>query len=108
MLDRAQSASAGDIERLRAMTRELLGRARSGDWDAAVDIESERRPLLYSVFGGVAPGTHVQHRDLLNEILAADREIMLLAQQRRDELGGLLRQVGVGQSALKAYDSNRG
>lgn len=102
------SAPAGDdVDRLRSLTRDLLERARSGDWDAAVDIETERRPLLYEVFGDVAPGTHVRHRDLLKEILAADQEIMLLAQQRRDELGGLLRQVGVGKSALKAYDSNR-
>lgn len=101
--------SAGDdVGRLRVLTRELLEHARSGDWDAAVDIETERRPLLYAVFGDVAPGTHVRHRDLLKEILAADREIMQLAQQRRDELGVLLRQVGVGKSALKAYDSNRG
>jgi hypothetical protein len=32
---------------------------------------------------------------------------MQLAQQRRGELGGRLRQVGHGRSALKAYDGNR-
>lgn len=96
-----------EIYRLRTLTQDLLDRALSGDWDAAVDIETERRPLLYAVFGEVAPGTHVQHRALLNEILTADREIMQLAQQRRDELGSVLRQVGHGRSALKAYDDNR-
>lgn len=102
------SAPASDITRLRDLTRDLLERAQSGDWDAAVDIETERRPLLYAVFGDVAPGTHVRHRDLLDEILSADREIMQLARQRRDELGGLLRQVGQGRTALKAYDDHRG
>ena len=99
--------SPNDISRLRDLTEELLSQARSGDWDAAVIVENERRPLLYKVFGEVAPGTHVQHRALLNEILTVDREIMQLAQQRRDELGGMLRQVGNGRAALKAYDDNR-
>lgn len=101
------AAIQSDIARLRGLTQDLLGCAHSGDWDAAVAIETERRPLLYSVYSDVAPGTHIQHRALLEEILAADREIMQLAQQRRDELGGLLRQVGHGRSALKAYDDNR-
>lgn len=97
-----------DIERLRGLTRELLKCAESGDWDGAVAIETERRPLLYSVFSEVAPGTHLQRQALLNEILVADREIMQLAQRHREELGGLLRQVGQGRSALKAYGDNRG
>lgn len=102
------ASTPSDVTRLRALTQELLGCAQCGDWDAAVAIETERRPLLYSVFGAVTPGTHVQHQALLNEILSADREIMQLAQQRRDELGGHLRQVGHGRSALKAYDDNCG
>jgi hypothetical protein len=101
------AATQSDIERLRGLTQDLLERAQSGDWDGAVALESERRPLLYSVFGDVAPGTHSRHQSLLSEILTADREIMQLAQQRRDEVGGLLRQVGHGRSALKAYDGNR-
>lgn len=96
-----------DITRLRGLTQDLLNSARAGDWDAAVVIETERRPLLYTIFGEVAPGTHIRHQALLNEILAVDREIMQLAQQRRVELGGLLRQVGNGRAALKAYDEHR-
>lgn len=95
------------IIRLRGLTEDLLDRAQSGDWDTVVAIEAERRPLLYSVFGAVAPGQHVQHQALLNEILTANREIMRLAQSRRDELGGQLRQLGKGRNALKAYGDNR-
>ena len=94
------------IDLLRTLTRDLLNSARRGDWDTATHLETQRRPLLYRVFGEVAPGSHVQHQTLLHEILDVDREIMRLAQQHREELGGLLRQVGHGRVALKAYGSN--
>lgn len=94
------------IDLLKALTRNLLDSAHAGDWETATRLEETRRPLLYRVFGEVAPGSHVQHQALLHEILNADREIMRLAQQHREELGGLLRQVGHGRSALRAYESN--
>lgn len=97
-----------NIAKLRELTQQLLERARAEDWEAAADIENTRRPLLYGVFGQVVPGTHVRHRALLNEILAADREIIALAQQRHAELAELLRQAGQGRVALKAYGANSG
>lgn len=93
-------------ERLRALTQELLACARRGDWEKASGLEVERRPGLYRVFGGMALGINVQHQTLLTEVLAADREILRLAQQRRAELGGLLQQVNQGRTALRAYESN--
>lgn len=101
------SAARDQIDLLKSLTRELLNSARAGEWDNTTLLETERRPLLYQVFGAVSAGQHVQHHALLQEILGADREIMQLAEQRRDELGGLLQQVGHGRSALKAYESNR-
>ena len=97
----------GEVEHLQALTRALLAAAESGEWDTAAALEGERRPLLYRVFGEVAFGKHTQHLELLSTILSADREIMELAQQRHEELGGLLRQVGQGRTALRAYESNR-
>ncbi len=100
------SAARDQIDLVKSLTRELLISARAGEWDKTTLLETERRPLLYQVFGAVGQGQHVQHRALLQEILSADREIMQLAQQRRDELAGLLHQVGHGRTALKAYESN--
>lgn len=94
------------ITRLRELTQRLLDCARAEAWEEAVDIEAVRRPLLHDVFGHVPGGTHVQHRDLLNEILEADRQIMALAQRRRAELADLLRQTGQGRAAMKAYGAN--
>lgn len=92
---------------LRALTQNLLAKANAGDWDAVIAIESDRRPLLSCVFGAsVPPDIHPQYQMLINEILSADREIMHLAQQRRDELVGLLRQVGLGRTACHVYEGN--
>ncbi|MFN2308630.1 MAG: flagellar protein FliT [Gammaproteobacteria bacterium] len=100
-------ANQADIARLRALTQALLGSAESGDWDAVARVEGERRGLLYAVFGTDGSGAQAGRQALLNEILSADRQIVRLAQQHRDELGGLLRQVGHGRTVLKAYDDNR-
>lgn len=100
-------AARNQIDLLKSLTRELLISARAGEWDKTTLLETERRPLLYQVFGMGSTGQHVQHQALLQEILSADREIMQLAEQRRDELGNLLQQVGHGRTALKAYESNR-
>lgn len=94
------------IDMLMSLTQDLLRSARAADWDATTQLEADRRPLLYQIFGAVTPGKHIRYRSLLQEILSVDREIMQLAQQRRDELAGLLHQVGHGRTALKAYESN--
>lgn len=100
-------AARNQIDLLKSLTRELLISARAGEWDKTTLLETERRPLLYQVFDTVSTGQHVQHQALLQEILSADREIMQLAEHRRDELGSLLHQVGHGRIALKAYESNK-
>ena len=105
--DNAMNAGDSDnVARLRALTQQLLESARVGEWEIAADIETERRPLLYAVFGQVEQGTHVRHRALLNEILAADREIIERAQSCREELAGMLRRTGTGRAAVKAYGAN--
>lgn len=96
-----------DADQLRALTQDLLVKANAGDWDAVIAIEAKRRPLLSRVFATMAaPDTSTQYQTLINEILSADREITHLAQQRRDELAGLLRQVELGRSARQAYEGN--
>lgn len=85
----------------------MLAKANAGDWDAVVAIESDRRPLLPQVFGAtVTPAAHAQYQTLIIEILSADQQIIRMAQQRRDELAGLLRQVGQGRAACQAYEGN--
>ncbi|MFA7387177.1 MAG: flagellar protein FliT [Thiohalobacteraceae bacterium] len=96
-----------EVDRLQTLTGALLAAAKSGEWDKAAALEEERRPLLYRVFGEAAPGTQTQQLELLRTILSVDRDITELAQQRREELGGMLRQVGQGRAALRAYESNR-
>lgn len=108
LITRMNEPDTENVAKLCTLTRQLLESARAEDWEAAAQIEDTRRPLLYAVFGQVQTGTHVRRRALLNEILAADREIIALAQQRRVELADLLRQTGNGRAALKAYGANSG
>lgn len=100
------AAETESVVQLRAMTQQLLDSARAGEWEVAAAIESERRPLLYLVFGQVEQGTHARHRALLNEILAADREIIQRAQSCREELADMLRRTGTGRAAVRAYGAN--
>lgn len=100
------TVESGQIDMLMSLSHNLLHCARAGDWDATTQLEAERRPLLYQIFGAVTRGKHIRYHTLLQDILSVDREIMQLAQQRRDELAGLLHQVGQGRTALKAYESN--
>ena len=82
--------------------------AQAGDWDAVVNLERERKPLLYAVFNAPSLLQLPQQRDaLINSILEADHEVVQLAKQHQEKLGGLLRQTGQGRSVVVAYDSNR-
>lgn len=99
-------AELDNITRVRDLSLQLRRCAQAGEWDAVVDIEANRRPLLYRVFDKSALGIHGQYRELLKEILEVDREIMALALQRQSELAEWLHQAGQGRAALKAYGKN--
>ncbi|MBZ0072868.1 MAG: flagellar protein FliT [Gammaproteobacteria bacterium] len=96
-----------DCTRLHGLTRDLLARARAGDWEAVAVVEHERRPVLQAVCTALAPHGAGTYEALLTEILAADREVIQLAQQHRDELGGQLREMGHGRNAVRAYGQHR-
>lgn len=96
-----------DVARLGELTRELLACARAGDWDTAAAVEHERRALLPTVCDTAAATGLGECRELLTEILAVDRDIIRLALQHRDELGGQLREMTRGRTALRAYSQNR-
>ena len=91
-------------DQLRRLTQEILDCARKGDWDNAIKIEADRRPLLQVVFAATTPDPKL--KPLLEEILAVDQEIVTLTQHRHDELAGQVRQVGRGRTALRAYERN--
>ena len=94
-------------ERVRALTEDLLLCARMGDWASAAAVEHERRALLPTVCDTAAATGLGECRELLAEILAVDRDIIRLALQHRDELGGQLREMTRGRTALRAYSQNR-
>lgn len=96
------------LAQLSDQTQRLLALARSGDWDAVTQLEAERRPLLRSTFDPASAVTQSEpYQRVLRDILDADREIMSLAAQRRDDLRNQLQSVGQGRSAMRAYGQHR-
>jgi len=98
-------SSTATLDALLSLTQALLGSAKAGDWERVTVLESERRPLIYAAFaaGGVAVGDNPDRQAVIREILDADRQVMDLARQQRDDLQSQLRDLGYGKSALRAY-----
>ena len=89
-------------------TQQLLSLAQAGDWDAVTQLESQRRPLLRNTFDPASAQMQSEpYQRALREILDADRAVMALAAQRRDDLREQLQSVGQGRSAVRAYGQNR-
>lgn len=101
------AAPHDEATRVLELTQELLARARAGDWDTVAAVEQERRALLPVVCDAATATRFGEYRELLTEILAVDRDIIRLALQHRDELGGQLREMTRGRTALRAYSQNR-
>lgn len=92
------------IQRLRALSAELLEQARAGEWDAATEREQERRGLLEELFHQPAPEALApQLADAIRETLASDPQVQELARVEMNWLGDTLKALNQGRRALSAY-----
>lgn len=96
------------LDSLLSLTRELLGCAQAGDWERAMALESERRPLIRAAFTTEKPaGCDAERQAVIREILDTDQMVMALARRQRDDLQAQLRELGQGRSALHAYGQHQ-
>jgi len=86
------------IERLLGISARMVDAARAGDWDAVVQLESERSPLI--------PGLSLSDPAALTTfkaLLVHTEEVRALARQQRERLGDALGEHKQRHRALTAY-----
>lgn len=104
------NAGAGDgrwepaIERLQALSADLLEQAQAGEWESVIEREQERRALLEELFRQPAPEAVVPRlADAVQATLAGDAQVQKLARGEMNRLGDALKALNQGRSALSAY-----
>lgn len=96
-------AAIDPLRRAAELSDRLVVAADGGDWDTAVRLEAERRPLIDAAFGEGAPADADQAAALIQRILAADQRVAELASQARDEAAAELAALQKGRRMNKAY-----
>ncbi len=99
-------ALPGDCRRLVELSHEMLAAAREGRWAELLVLEEGRRSLL-DACSAVSPAQAEAAARVLQEILAADAEVVALSEQARDSAGGELRELQKGQRATRAYTGDQ-
>lgn len=96
----------GQLQRIETLTHSLLVAARKGEWDQAIQLEAERRPLIEAYFSNLSTDEKAGLQSSIRKILDADREIMELGRERHQLLGESLRDLNKGRQAMDAYSSS--
>ncbi len=99
-----------DWYELVTLTEAMLRSAQEQDWEGLVSLEQERCSLLERLTtpgGLVSPGNE-ENRDtlsaLIRTVLELDRQVMVLATERRQVLAGKIQGLRVGARARAAYN----
>ncbi|TVR65165.1 MAG: flagellar protein FliT [Candidatus Competibacteraceae bacterium] len=92
------------IQRLRALSVDLLDQARAGAWETVTEREQERRAVLEELFRQPVPeAVAPQFAEAVRDTLASDAEAWKLARGEMDRLGDALKALNQGRRALSAY-----
>lgn len=100
-------ADTEDFDRVVVLSREMLERARAGEWQSVIDLEGRRQALMSRFFCPAPPPDQLQRlADRIREVLDLDREVMELGRQGMQDLSHQLDQIGAGRKAVRAYAAN--
>ncbi|MCP5195796.1 MAG: flagellar protein FliT [Gammaproteobacteria bacterium] len=92
------------IKRLHSLGREMCELAQTGEWEAVIEREEQRRVLLGELFQDPLPAQWVSLlRDAVQATLASDAQVQELACAELDKLSDGLRTLKQGRRALQAY-----
>ncbi|MGI4847380.1 MAG: flagellar protein FliT [Janthinobacterium lividum] len=110
-MDRAEMIAL--YENVAVLTGHMLEAARNSDWDRLVELESMCTRHVQTLRENVPPPQLAgQERDrkvdLINRILADDREIRRLTEPWMARLATLINSTGVERKLSKAYGSTPG
>ncbi len=95
-------------ETVAGITTQMLAAARSGDWDQLVALESRCQNHVRRLKSGEAPvpltGTIRRRKvEIIQKILADDREIRNLTEPWMQQLTALMRSTGTERKLRQAY-----
>jgi hypothetical protein len=89
------------------LTREMLEASRGGDWQNVGLLEEQRQAIMaVKDLGPLAGGESLRMR--LQEMIAANAEILRAAVVARDQVRGELDDIAKGAKAVSAYARNVG
>lgn len=92
------------IQRLLALSVDLLDQARTGAWETVTEREQERRAVLEELFRQPVPeAVAPQLAEAVRDTLASDAQVQELARVEMDRLGDTLKGLNQGRRALSAY-----
>lgn len=94
------------IQRLSALSLEMLEQAQAGEWEIVTEREAQRRALIDELFQSPPPMQWVELlKDAVQATLTRDAQVQELARAERDKISDELRALRQGRRALSAYDS---
>jgi len=92
------SAEHAPLERALTVSASMLAAAREGHWDSLPELDAERQPLLRA-----GHPRDARSRELLQQLLACNEEMLDLAARARTEVAGALGRHGYAHQALRTY-----
>ncbi|MDJ0740336.1 MAG: flagellar protein FliT [Gammaproteobacteria bacterium] len=87
-----------------AMSRRMAQLGDSGEWDAVIELEPQRRALLERAFATHAPADEFV-AERVRTILDLDRRLMAQSTEARDRIAAELSKSSKGRKAASAYQS---
>jgi len=87
-----------------SITKEMLERAKKNNWEAVIDLESQRTALIADFFATPVSGREVSAvANYLNKILEVDRQLIELGDNECQHLRENLQKINHSKRAMKVY-----
>ena len=97
-------------QNLLAVSQGMLASAKADDWEAVIEAEEIRRPIIDEVVDQGAPNDAPPAdwmRELLEELQTLNDRVVELGEERKAQIRGEISEVQTGNKAVKAYDPER-
>lgn len=100
-------------ETVAVITDQMLAAARQGDWDRLVELETRCASHVETLRRGEAPvaltgESRLRKVQIINKILADDREIRNLTEPWMTQLSRMMNSAGTERKLSQAYGASRG
>lgn len=92
---------------LLAVSHGMLASAKADDWEAVIEAEEIRRPMIDQVIAQGAPNDAPPAgwvREVIEELQSLNDRVVALGEERKEQIRNDLGEVQTGSKAVKAYD----